>query len=724
MAGVENADYVSQLNESNPTSADFISQGDDHLRLVKETLKNTFPGFNRPVDGDLIPWEHDPMAVTVAEKLREGDGRLGALENFVDPAHPDGAILRANNNLSDVADPAEALANLGVPDIGDAMLRGNNLGDVDDVVEARLNLGVPEAGTVLEKAQNLADIPDHSIARMNLDVPQKGTVLEKYNNLSDLDSDAVARSNLGVPATGDVLLKSDSLSGIASPTTARANLGVYSTGEVDSLIASMIVVADTGRTIDLAVDPLPPDTKIGDKFFALSAGTVNGIAFNAPDANGNMEGFIVTGVSPLAITPIKKGIPDAPSDGKQYARKDGAWDEVQQEVREYVNFAAFPVTGSANVIYIDKADEKSYYWDSSAYVALGGGMEEYANFASLPVSGSSGVVYVTTDTNQEYRWDGSAYVKLGTIYSERTVYSGKYYREIRTPALSANDSIAIPTPAGTGGLSLGKPDGTATGGNNIGDRAVSLITGRNAATQAATGVQSIGIGYRATSSGANSFAAGNWSTASGSGAFAFLGTASGGNALAFTAGANASYADAMAFGSSVYASSTGVIAMGGSVIGQDSVGLKTVGQNCPYSLIYGNAPTPLTGYTFQFGRQQHGAFNVMVTPANAVSGGNQSSYYFKPYGVNSISKCRSTVICTQPSTNNYGIYVFDYLVSEKYGSGIISQALVSTEESAGVTGVWGVPVLQWVMGSGVQVFQSGKTTGDLMQVITEMWRAG
>lgn len=413
---------------------------------------------------------------------------------------------------------------------------------------------------------------------------------------------------------------------------------------------------------------------------------------------------------------------DATSDGKQYARKDGAWDEVQQEVQAYANFAVFPVTGAANVIYIDKADEKSYYWCGSAYVALDGGMEEYANFASLPVSGSSGVVYVTTDTNQEYRWDGSAYVKLGTIYSERKVYSGKYYREIQTPALSANDSIAIPTPNGTGGLSFGKPDGTAAGGNNIGNCAVSLITGRNAATQAATGLQSIGIGYRATASGANSFAAGNFSTASGSGAFAFLGAASGSNALAFNGGANASQADAMAFGSSVYASSPGAIAMGGSVIGQDSVGLKTTNQNGPYSLVYGNAPTPLTGYYFQFGRQQYGAFNVMLTGANAVSGGSQTSHYFKPYGTNSISKCRSTVICTQPSTNNYGIYVFDYIVSEKYGSGIISQTLVSTEESAGVSGVWGVPVLQWVGGSGVRVSQSGKTTGDLMRVITEMWR--
>ena len=37
---------------------------------------------------------------------------------------------------------------------------------------------------------------------------------------------------------------------------------------------------------------------------------------------------------------------------------------------------------------------------------------EYANFAALPVTGETGKIYVTLDTNRTYRWSGSAYVEI------------------------------------------------------------------------------------------------------------------------------------------------------------------------------------------------------------------------------------------------------------------------------------------------------------------------
>lgn len=44
--GLEAATYISDLNTANPIGAsDPKAQGDDHLRLIKAVLKNTFPGF-------------------------------------------------------------------------------------------------------------------------------------------------------------------------------------------------------------------------------------------------------------------------------------------------------------------------------------------------------------------------------------------------------------------------------------------------------------------------------------------------------------------------------------------------------------------------------------------------------------------------------------------------------------------------------------------------------
>ncbi len=40
---LESASWVTQLNSSNPTATDPVSEGDDHLRMLKTVLKNSFP---------------------------------------------------------------------------------------------------------------------------------------------------------------------------------------------------------------------------------------------------------------------------------------------------------------------------------------------------------------------------------------------------------------------------------------------------------------------------------------------------------------------------------------------------------------------------------------------------------------------------------------------------------------------------------------------------------
>ena len=44
--GLETASYISQLVAANPTATDPISQGDDHLRLIKSVLQTQFSGLS------------------------------------------------------------------------------------------------------------------------------------------------------------------------------------------------------------------------------------------------------------------------------------------------------------------------------------------------------------------------------------------------------------------------------------------------------------------------------------------------------------------------------------------------------------------------------------------------------------------------------------------------------------------------------------------------------
>jgi len=49
--GLETASYINQLDETFPGSSDQVSQGDDHLRLIKSVLKTQFPNLgNAPVN--------------------------------------------------------------------------------------------------------------------------------------------------------------------------------------------------------------------------------------------------------------------------------------------------------------------------------------------------------------------------------------------------------------------------------------------------------------------------------------------------------------------------------------------------------------------------------------------------------------------------------------------------------------------------------------------------
>ena len=51
---VETALYPTQLNTTLPTSSDFVSEGDDHLRLLKTVVKTTFPNVAGAVSASQV----------------------------------------------------------------------------------------------------------------------------------------------------------------------------------------------------------------------------------------------------------------------------------------------------------------------------------------------------------------------------------------------------------------------------------------------------------------------------------------------------------------------------------------------------------------------------------------------------------------------------------------------------------------------------------------------
>lgn len=84
---IETATYLNQLNSSNPLSTDVVAQADDHLRLIKQVLLNTFPNLSGPVTatqaqinqpfpaGGIIMWSGTIATIPTGWKLC--DGTLG-----------------------------------------------------------------------------------------------------------------------------------------------------------------------------------------------------------------------------------------------------------------------------------------------------------------------------------------------------------------------------------------------------------------------------------------------------------------------------------------------------------------------------------------------------------------------------------------------------------------------------------------------------------------------
>lgn len=93
------ARFISQLNDSFPRNKDLIKEGDDHIRLIKNVLKSTFPGMNG-------------STTITADKLNKIDSALSfdstTAQFNTDVKFVSGKRLDMNaNRITNLADPVE-----------------------------------------------------------------------------------------------------------------------------------------------------------------------------------------------------------------------------------------------------------------------------------------------------------------------------------------------------------------------------------------------------------------------------------------------------------------------------------------------------------------------------------------------------------------------------------------------------------------------------------------
>ena len=93
--GLETGTYISDLVTTNPAGSDDPSQGDDHLRLLKTTLKTTFPNVTGAVTATHT--ELNALASGVTFETLDGNGDVGPGAN---------QVAKGNHNHASTYEPA------------------------------------------------------------------------------------------------------------------------------------------------------------------------------------------------------------------------------------------------------------------------------------------------------------------------------------------------------------------------------------------------------------------------------------------------------------------------------------------------------------------------------------------------------------------------------------------------------------------------------------------
>lgn len=167
---LETGTNIADLVPTNPTGSDDIKQGDDHIRLIKQVLKTSFPNFTEAlVETPAILNGIGGRVTTIEDAFLNKDGSVAMT----------GALNLGSNKIVGLAAPTAS---------GDAATKGY----VDGAI--------PPSSTYLTRTNNLSDLPNKATARDNLGLGNLTNALQLIasSNLSDLPNKATARNNLGV----------------------------------------------------------------------------------------------------------------------------------------------------------------------------------------------------------------------------------------------------------------------------------------------------------------------------------------------------------------------------------------------------------------------------------------------------------------------------------------------------------------------------------------------
>lgn len=321
--GLESATFVNQLNGTNPVGAvDPKSQGDDHLRLIKNCLLATFPNLGAAVTPTPAIINQLTALLANTNAIRTADGLVGT-PAWSFTSDPDTGVFRiAANVLGFTAGGVNNFfydgTTIGVPDgvVATPGIRFNSDGDTGIYRDANNSISISSAGTshvtfrdqggpFIDVNKGVFRLPDGAVGAPALTYfndPDTGFYRLSANRMGVASGGVIQWDWGGTFAsltTGILIIPSGSAANPSFSFNVDQDTGIFQSGTnalgIATAGANHLIVDDNGATPLVSVSKGTlrlPDGVVGLPAINFNANTDTGIY---RVGSGNL-GFTSTGV--------------------------------------------------------------------------------------------------------------------------------------------------------------------------------------------------------------------------------------------------------------------------------------------------------------------------------------------------------------------------------------------------------------------------------------------
>ena len=141
--GLETGTYIDDLVTTNPTSTDLVKFGDDHIRLLKTVLKNSFPEVDGAINVSTTEFNYlAGVTSAIQTQLNAKEAADAGLTAIAGLAVTNGNVIVGNGATWVAESGATARTSLGLGTGDSPQFTGVNVGSASDTTLTRKAPGV------------------------------------------------------------------------------------------------------------------------------------------------------------------------------------------------------------------------------------------------------------------------------------------------------------------------------------------------------------------------------------------------------------------------------------------------------------------------------------------------------------------------------------------------------------------------------------------------------